>query len=258
MPTARRRSSPARSSSGRASSPRCAQIAAEELDLPLARINMISGDTGADAERRPDRRQPVDREQRHRAAHGVRRSARDPARPRGQAARRRGRHAHASPTASSARPTAARSAMANLPPTLDLNREATAKAAPKPPASHKIVGKSIPRFDIPAKVTGGAAYVQDIRLPGMVHGRVVRPPRYGAKLDSVDEAAAQGDAGRDRGGARRQLPRRRRRARGAGDQGARRACASSAKWTRRPGAARSRAHLRACSKRCRPRTRSSA
>ena len=74
---------------------------------------------------------------------------------------------------------------------LDLKREATAKAAPKPPASHKIVGKSIPRFDIPAKVTGGAAFVQDMRLPGMLHGRVVRPPRYGAKLESVDEAAAK-------------------------------------------------------------------
>jgi len=40
-------------------------------------------------------------------------------------------------------------------------------------------------------VTGGAAYVQDIRLPGMVHGRVVRPPRYGAKLEIVDEAGAR-------------------------------------------------------------------
>ena len=75
--------------------------------------------------------------------------------------------------------------------TVDLNREATAKTAPKPPASHKIVGKSIPRFDIPKKVTGGAAYVQDIRLPGMVHGRVVRPPRYGSSLDSFDEAAVK-------------------------------------------------------------------
>ena len=46
MPTAPRPSSPARSSSARASSPRSRQIAAEELDLPLARITMISGDTG--------------------------------------------------------------------------------------------------------------------------------------------------------------------------------------------------------------------
>jgi nicotinate dehydrogenase subunit B len=71
---------------------------------------------------------------------------------------------------------------------VDLHREATAKIAPKPPAAHKIVGKSIPRFDIPNKVTGGVAYVQDMRLPGMVHGRIVRPPRPGSKLDNVDAA----------------------------------------------------------------------
>jgi nicotinate dehydrogenase subunit B len=74
---------------------------------------------------------------------------------------------------------------------LDLHREATAKIAPKLIAAHKIVGKSIQRFDIPKKVTGGIAYVQDIRLPGMVHGRIVRPPRPGSKLDSVDVAAVQ-------------------------------------------------------------------
>ena len=35
------------------------------------------------------------------------------------------------------------------------------------------------------------AYVQDIRLPGMLHGRAVRPPRYGAKLEGFDEAATR-------------------------------------------------------------------
>ncbi len=45
---------------------------------------------------------------------------------------------------------------------------------------------SVPRVDIPAKVTGGESYVQDMRLPGMAHARVVRPPSYGAKLDTVD------------------------------------------------------------------------
>jgi len=70
----------------------------------------------------------------------------------------------------------------------NLEREASAQVQPKLPAEHKIVGRSLPRRDIPAKVTGGAAFVQDLRLPGMVHGRVVRPPRYGATLDSFDEA----------------------------------------------------------------------
>ena len=73
----------------------------------------------------------------------------------------------------------------------NLKREASAQAKPKPPAQHSIVGRSLPRRDIPAKMTGGAAFVQDLRLPGMVHGRVVRPPRYGARLDSFDEATVK-------------------------------------------------------------------
>ena len=70
----------------------------------------------------------------------------------------------------------------------DLARDATAKAKPKAAAERKWVGKSVPRRDIPKKFTGGAAYVQDVRLPGMVFGRVVRPPSPGAQLTAVDEA----------------------------------------------------------------------
>ena len=53
------------------------------------------------------------------------------------------------------------------------------------------MGQPVPRVDIPAKVTGGAAYVQDMRLPGMVHARVVRPPSYGAQLIGCDTAAVE-------------------------------------------------------------------
>jgi CO/xanthine dehydrogenase Mo-binding subunit len=64
------------------------------------------------------------------------------------------------------------------------------KAAPvsplTAPRAHKQIGRSLPRLDIPAKLTGGAAFVQDMRPPGMVHARVVRPPGYGAQLLSVD------------------------------------------------------------------------
>jgi len=70
---------------------------------------------------------------------------------------------------------------------LDLKKEATGTAKPKPAAEHKWVGKSVSRRDIPKKFTGGQAYVQDIRLPGMVFGRVVRPPSPGATLVSVNE-----------------------------------------------------------------------
>ncbi len=72
-----------------------------------------------------------------------------------------------------------------------LEREASGTVKPKPPARHKVVGKSVERLDIPAKVTGGVAYVQDVRLPGMLFGRVVRPPSPGAVLTALDEAPAR-------------------------------------------------------------------
>lgn len=58
-------------------------------------------------------------------------------------------------------------------------------AKPKDPHSYTIVGKSVPREDIPPKVTGAYAFVVDVRLPNMAHGRVVRPPVMGAKLLTV-------------------------------------------------------------------------
>jgi nicotinate dehydrogenase subunit B len=51
------------------------------------------------------------------------------------------------------------------------------------------VGKPMPRLDVPAKATGTFAYVHNVRVPGMLHGRVIRPPAFGAKLISVDEAS---------------------------------------------------------------------
>jgi nicotinate dehydrogenase subunit B len=61
----------------------------------------------------------------------------------------------------------------------------------KDPATFRVMGRPVPRVDIPAKVTGGAAYVQDIRLPGMVHARIVRPPNYGAQLIDCDTSAIE-------------------------------------------------------------------
>ena len=63
------------------------------------------------------------------------------------------------------------------------------KAALKNPAQYTLVGQSPPRPDIPAKVTGQHVYVHDWRVPAMVHGRVVRPAAVGARVLSVDEAS---------------------------------------------------------------------
>jgi CO/xanthine dehydrogenase Mo-binding subunit len=69
-----------------------------------------------------------------------------------------------------------------------LHVQAQSKSSLKDPSTFKVMGQPVPRVDIPAKVTGGAAYVQDLRLPGMVHARVVRPPSYGAQLTECDTA----------------------------------------------------------------------
>jgi nicotinate dehydrogenase subunit B len=60
----------------------------------------------------------------------------------------------------------------------------------KDPRSYTIVGTALARVDIPAKVTGGIAYVQDLRPPGMLHARVVCPPSRRARLRDADAAAA--------------------------------------------------------------------
>ena len=73
--------------------------------------------------------------------------------------------------------------------------EATPHPALKPPGRYGIVGRAVPRRDIPAKVTGGAIYVQDLRPPGMVHARVIRPPAPGARLQSLDDAAVRATPG---------------------------------------------------------------
>ncbi len=72
-----------------------------------------------------------------------------------------------------------------------LHVEAQVKSSLKDPRTYKIMGQPVPRVDIPAKVTGGAAYVQDMRLPGMLHARVVRPPSYGAQLTECDTAVIE-------------------------------------------------------------------
>ncbi|MFK4446076.1 nicotinate dehydrogenase subunit B [Caballeronia udeis] len=69
---------------------------------------------------------------------------------------------------------------------LDLRRNAEPQSQLIAPTRHHVIGQSIQRIDIPGKVTGGASYVQDMRLPGMLHARAVRPPSYGARLISID------------------------------------------------------------------------
>jgi nicotinate dehydrogenase subunit B len=167
-----------------------AQIAAEELDLPLARVKMISGDTG----QTPNEGQTAGSQSIEASGTALRMAGAEVRAMLIELAAKRFGVGADTLKVSDGVITAAdgrRVTYGELAGEANLHREATAKVAPKPPAEHKIVGQPIPRRDIPAKVTGGAAYVQDLRLPGMLHGRVVRPPRYGAKLDGFDEAAVK-------------------------------------------------------------------
>lgn len=65
--------------------------------------------------------------------------------------------------------------------------QVTGLAQPKQPADYRLVGQPAKRLDLLAKVTGKACFVHDLELPGMVHGRIVRPPGYRATLIAVDE-----------------------------------------------------------------------
>lgn len=66
-----------------------------------------------------------------------------------------------------------------------------AKAPIKNPSAYTIVGTPVPRIDIPGKVTGRFIYMQDFRLKGMLHARVVRPTAMKAGLQSLDDSAAK-------------------------------------------------------------------
>jgi nicotinate dehydrogenase subunit B len=54
-----------------------------------------------------------------------------------------------------------------------------------------VMGRSMRRVDIPAKLTGNPIYVQDVRFAGIVHARVVRPPSQAARLRSLDTAGTE-------------------------------------------------------------------
>ena len=76
-----------------------------------------------------------------------------------------------------------------------IERHLQAKPSLKDPTQFKIAGKSLTHRDGEAKVTGKAQYAADIRLPGMLYARILRPPAHDAKLKSVDTAPAKQIAG---------------------------------------------------------------
>ncbi len=165
------------------------QIVAEELGIPVDRINMIEGDTALT----PDQGRTsgsagvqVGGMQIRQAAATARKALIDMAAPRLNAA-----PVDLVAVEGEVRPKAGGPgiAFAALVAGRQFDLALDPQAPTRDPGSYTIVGKPLPRPDVPAKVTGSRIYVHDFTLPGMLHGRVIRPPGIGAELLSVDEAS---------------------------------------------------------------------
>ncbi len=78
---------------------------------------------------------------------------------------------------------------------ISLERDATPGAVPKSSTKRTLAGNSIQRLDIPDKVFAHPRFIHDIVLPGMLHGRVLRPEMSAAKLVDIREDGARAVAG---------------------------------------------------------------
>src|SRR5437667_2663397 len=165
------------------------QIAADELDVDLKRIKIVHGDTALT----PNEGQTAGSQSVEKSGTALRFASAEARDILVNAAAAKLGVAASALTVSDGTCAAGGKSVAywDLVGDANLKREAQASVRPKPASEHKWVGKSVLRRDIPKKMTGGAAYVQDVRLPGMVFGRVVRPPSPGARLVSFDEAAVK-------------------------------------------------------------------
>ncbi len=166
------------------------QIAAEELDVPFASLKVITADTGLTA----DEGYTSGSQSTQYSGTAIQNAA---AQVRellvAEAARRLNLPVENFRTENGAviAPDGQRFGYGDLVAGDMLHVQAQPKSKLKNPATYRVMGQPVPRVDIPAKVTGGAAYVQDMRLAGMVHARIVRPPSYGAELTECDTSAVE-------------------------------------------------------------------
>ncbi|CCA90733.1 molybdopterin cofactor-binding domain-containing protein [Novosphingobium sp. PP1Y] len=167
------------------------QVAAEELDLPLGRIEFITADTG----RTPDEGLTAGS---HSMQDGGTALANAGANVRMLLARAAANRWGLAPETLRTSgdgyivaPDGRRLPYGLLAANLSRHVEAVPDAPRRDPRHYRTMGRSLPRVDIPAKLTGGDAYVQDLRMPGMLHARVVRGPSYGTRLAAPRLAAAR-------------------------------------------------------------------
>ncbi len=166
------------------------QIAAEELDLPMSRVSVVQGDTLLT----PDQGATISSVSISRGGVEVRRAAAT---------------ARAALLAAAAREwsvpvegLATLDGEVRAPDgrALDYGKlvggrtfmlKVDPKVKVKDPASYRLVGRSVPRVELPAMVTGQFEFMHDVRVPGMLHARVVRPPAMRGRLGEVDDSAAR-------------------------------------------------------------------
>ena len=173
-----------------------AQIVAEELDLPLERVQMVMGDT----ERTPDEGYTAGSMTVSSSGSALRNAA---ALARRSLLEMAAERLDAGPEEltvqdgliSLIQHPERRITYEELMGGKPFNREVTGDAPLKDSKTYTIVGTSTVRADIPGKVAGQPSFIQDLRLPEMLHGRLVRPPSPAAEFISMDENSVAGVAG---------------------------------------------------------------
>jgi len=169
-----------------------AQIVADELDVDLDRVTMVMGDTA----RTPDQGTTSASYTIQREAVPIRHAAADARQMLLKLASDRLGVAVSDLRAASGIITSGRAGKSisygELIGEKRFDLRVSARARTKKPSEYTVVGKSVPRTDIPAKATGSFTFVHDVRRPGMLHARVIRPPSsgsetaIGATLQAVD------------------------------------------------------------------------
>ena len=166
------------------------QLVADELDVPFGRVNVIMGDT----ELCPDQGPTVGSLSMYRGGPQVRQAAAEARQTLlVMAAARMGTPVERLSVKAGV-VTAADGKVATYAELIGnkkFSQVLARKIQPKSADKHGVIGQSIPRVELPAKVFGTYVYVQNLRFPGMLHGRVVRPPTPGAMMASVDESSVK-------------------------------------------------------------------
>lgn len=167
------------------------QLVAEELRVPVARVNVITGDTGRtpwDRGTVGSESAPVLGKQFRRAGAAAREMivARAAQAWNVDASRLTARDGRVSENGGSRSAT-----YAELLKGQELTAVIPEDVGPTAPTQWTIAGTSVPKVDGRDFVTGKHTYLTDMRLPGMVHGKMIRPPSYGATIETVDASAAQ-------------------------------------------------------------------